>query len=143
MLAARGCFYVTQNGNWALIGNDSDSFAKVPTDPLTTLGDLPKRYDLAVRASIKNLPKAYRDQLLAQLRAGAEVGMQQTSSESEEEHAALLWAAELGKGAVVAMGLAKRVIELRHGMLPAFVFSAVHALPNDEAERAALLARLT
>src|SRR5207245_246964 len=29
----------------------------------------------------------------------------------EEEHAALHWASELGKGAVVAMGLAKRVID--------------------------------
>ena len=29
----------------------------------------------------------------------------------EEEHAALRWAAELGKGAVVAMGLAKRVVD--------------------------------
>ena len=29
----------------------------------------------------------------------------------EEEHAALHWAAELGKGAVVAMGLAKRAID--------------------------------
>ncbi len=34
----------------------------------------------------------------------------------DEEHAALRWAAELAKGAVVAMGLAKRVIDAGLGM---------------------------
>ena len=76
-----------QKGNWAVVADKSENLAKAPADPLKLLGDLPKRYDLAVRASIKNLPKEYREQLLAQLRAGAEVGMQQMPGESDEDYA--------------------------------------------------------
>ncbi len=78
--------YAVQKGNWAFIADSQEQLDKVAADPAPLLGDLPKRYNLAIRASIKNLPKEYREQLLAQLRAGAEVGMQQLPSESEEEY---------------------------------------------------------
>jgi hypothetical protein len=79
--------YVTSKDKWALLSNQKENLAKAPADPLKALGDLPARYDLAVRASVKNLPKDFRDQLLAQLRAGAEVGMQQMPSEGPEDYA--------------------------------------------------------
>ena len=52
----------------------------VVADPATLLGDLPKRYTLAARFSVSDLPKEYRDQFLAQIRAGAEVGINQLPS---------------------------------------------------------------
>lgn len=79
--------FATQKGNWAFIADTKERLAKVDADPASLLGDLPKRYDLAIRASLKNMPAEYRAQLVAQLRAGAEVGMQQQPNESDEEYA--------------------------------------------------------
>lgn len=79
--------FVAQKGKWAFLADSAEQLAKVATDPAPLLGDLPQKYDLAVRASLKNLPKEYREQLLAQLRAGAEVGMQQMPAEGEDEYA--------------------------------------------------------
>ena len=83
-----------QKGNWAFLADSAEQLTKVAADPAPLLGDLPKRYDLAIRASVKNLPKEYREQLLAQLRAGAEAGMQQMPSESEEDYAMRLGVAK-------------------------------------------------
>jgi hypothetical protein len=79
--------FVKQKANWALVSDKVENLAQAPSDPLKALGDLPQRYDLAVRASIKGLPKTYREQIAAQLRAGAEVGLQQMPGESEDEYA--------------------------------------------------------
>jgi hypothetical protein len=79
--------YAAQKGNWAFVADSPEQLAKVVTDPAPMLGDLPKKYDLAIRASVKNLPKEYREQLLAQLRAGAEVGMQQMANAGDEDAA--------------------------------------------------------
>jgi hypothetical protein len=79
--------YMVQKGKWALISDKRENLAKASADPPALLGDLPKRYNLAVRASIQNLPKEFREQLLAQLRAGAEVGMQQMPGESADDYA--------------------------------------------------------
>lgn len=79
--------FATQKGNWAFIASSKEQLAKVAADPVPLLGDLPKRYDLAIRASLKNMPAEYRAQLLAQLRAGAEVGMQQQAGESDDDYA--------------------------------------------------------
>lgn len=79
--------FAVQKGKWAFLADSADKLDKVATDPAPLLGDLPQRYDLAVRASIKNLPESLRSQLLANLRAGAEVGMEQFSGETEEDAA--------------------------------------------------------
>lgn len=79
--------FVKQKGKWALVSDKRKNLAKAPSNPLKTLGDLPQRYDLAVRVSVTSLPKMYRQQMLAALIAGTEVGMQQLSGESEEEYA--------------------------------------------------------
>ena len=79
--------YMKQKGEWAFLSGKKENLAKAPADPLKALGDLPQKYTLAVRASIKNLPKELREQLLAQLRAGAEVGMQQMPTENEDDYA--------------------------------------------------------
>ncbi len=75
--------YLTQKGGWAIVSDKRENLALAPSDPLAALGDLPQRYDLAFRASVKNLPKEFRDQLLIQLRAGAEVAMQQAAEDEE------------------------------------------------------------
>jgi hypothetical protein len=79
--------YAVQKGKWAFLADSSDHLNNVVTDPAPLLGDLPTRYDLAIRTSIKSLPAEFRNQLLAQLRAGAEVGMNNLSSAGDEDAA--------------------------------------------------------
>lgn len=79
--------FIKQKGKWAVAGKDAEGLDKAPADPLALFGDLPKRYDLAVSASVKNLPEQFRQQLTAQLKAGAEVGLQQMPGESDDEYA--------------------------------------------------------
>jgi len=79
--------FIEQKGTWALISNKREDLANAPANPLALLGDLPKNYDLAVRASVKNAPKEYRDQMIAQLEAGAEAGMPQMPGESDDDYA--------------------------------------------------------
>ena len=88
--------YATQKGDWAYIADSKETLAKVDKDPAALLGDLPKKYNLAFRASVKNMPKEYREQLLAQLRAGMESGMQQTAGEDAEAYAVRLNVAKQG-----------------------------------------------
>ena len=88
--------YATQKGEWIFVADSVKQLDDVTTDPIPLLGDLPKRYNLAVRASIKNLPQAFREQLLAQLRAGAEVGLQQMPGENDDQYAMRLNIAKQG-----------------------------------------------
>lgn len=73
--------YAIHKGKWAFLADSAKHLDNVVTDPAPLLGDLPQRYDLAIRTSIKSLPAQFRNQLLAQLRAGAEVGMNNLSSD--------------------------------------------------------------
>jgi hypothetical protein len=90
--------YAVQKDKWVFVADSSEQLKNTVADPLPLLGDLPKQYDLAVRTSIQNLPKEYREQLLAQLRAGAEVGMQQMPNEDDENYA-------------IRQGMAKQAVE--------------------------------
>jgi hypothetical protein len=80
--------YAVQKGNWAYLADSQEQLAKVAADPAQLLGDLPTRYNLAILATLKNLPDEFREQLIAQIRAGAEVGLQQMPAESDEDYAA-------------------------------------------------------
>ncbi len=57
--------YVTQKGKWAYIAQKKETFAAVSNDPASLLGDMPKRYLLAVRASVKNIPDSMKQKALA------------------------------------------------------------------------------
>ncbi len=78
--------YIQQKGKWAIVAAKSEDLANAPADPEKLLGDLPKNYDLAVRVSVKNCPKEWREQVLAQIQAGAEAGMTQMPGESDDQY---------------------------------------------------------
>ena len=77
--------YAKQKGKWAVMGQTKESLDKAPADPLTLIGELPKNYDLAVRLSVKNAPKQYREQFLAVMRMSAEAGMSQMPGETDQQ----------------------------------------------------------
>lgn len=78
--------YVQQKGGWAFIASSREELAQMPADPLKVLGGLNQKYDLAVRASIQNVPPALRQELVEQLRVGAEAGMPRLPGESDEDY---------------------------------------------------------
>ncbi len=96
--------YVQQKGGWALIASSREELAQVPADPLKVLGGLNQKYDLAVRASIQNVPPAFRQELVEQLRVGAEAGMPRLPGESDEDYA-------------MRQGVAKQVIQQLDAMV--------------------------
>ena len=68
--------YVTQKGKWTYIAQKKETFDAVSNDPASLLGDMPKRYLLAVRASVKNIPDSMKQKALAFLPMLAQASMQ-------------------------------------------------------------------
>lgn len=79
--------YVQQKGSWAVVGQSREALAGAPADPAALLGNLPKRYDLAVQASIKNIPAGLKQLLLMNLEMGAQVALAQQPGETDEQYA--------------------------------------------------------
>jgi hypothetical protein len=80
-------FYVAQKGKWAFIVNSKDALGSVPADPSTVLGDLGKKYLLAVRGSVKNLPASVREQFLAGVKMGLSMVQRHQPGETPEQAA--------------------------------------------------------
>jgi hypothetical protein len=79
--------FVQEKGGWAFIANDLQHLANAPADPQKVLGGLNDKYDLAVRASVQNVPAVYRELFLMQMQMGAEMATQQLPGESDEDYA--------------------------------------------------------
>ncbi|MEE8451508.1 MAG: hypothetical protein V3R99_06315 [Thermoguttaceae bacterium] len=79
--------FATQKGGWAFVSNERATLAGVPDDPSLLLAGLSDKYDVAVRASVKNVPAPMKDMAKASisfLRMGA---TQQNPGEGDEEFA--------------------------------------------------------
>jgi hypothetical protein len=87
---AASTVYAAQKGKWAYFTTSQQTLDNVLPNPVTLLGDLPKRYDLAVRLSLKNLTADIRGELVPRLRESVQLGMDQIAGESEEQYAARL-----------------------------------------------------
>ncbi|MBN2475157.1 MAG: hypothetical protein JXB62_11150 [Pirellulales bacterium] len=79
--------FVKEQGGWAFLADKAESLASVPADPLQLLGGLQQKYDVAVRASIQAVPAPLRDQIAAQVKAGAEMANMRQPGESDDQYA--------------------------------------------------------
>lgn len=79
--------FVQEKGGWAFIASNRDHLGGVPADPSAALGGLNTKYDLAVRASVKNVPEMFRQLVLMQVQMGAEAGLPRLPGESDEDYA--------------------------------------------------------
>lgn len=91
---------VKKVGDWAVMVDTMEDFAKVPADPSQLLGDLPKRYDVAIQVNIAALPESARTMVIAAVETGAATQMQKTPGESDEEFASRKLGSEMGLNAV-------------------------------------------
>lgn len=73
-----------QNG-WAFIGMSKDAFASLPKNPAELLGDLPEDYDVGISVHVQNVPAAFREIGVQQLKMGMQQGMQRMPNESDEQ----------------------------------------------------------
>ncbi|MGW8258010.1 MAG: hypothetical protein ACWGMZ_11030, partial [Thermoguttaceae bacterium] len=80
--------FATQKGKWTYLSEKKDALDNASGDPSALLGDLPKKYLLAVRASIKNIPVAMRQQYLGLLQMTMQMSAQRQDNESDEQFAA-------------------------------------------------------
>jgi hypothetical protein len=80
-------FYLAQRGKIAAIVKDKSDLDNVPSDPEKLLGDLPKKFLVAVRVSVANVPESLRDQMLAGYGMLLNMAMQKEDGESDEAYA--------------------------------------------------------
>jgi len=80
--------YVTQQGNWAYVAQKKETLTAVANDPAVLLVDLPKKYLLAVKATVKNIPDAVKQKGLATLQMLMQMSMQRAPNESDAQFAA-------------------------------------------------------
>lgn len=79
---AQPIFVKEQNG-WAFIGQTVESLKVLPQNPLDQLGKLPTEYDVAIRATVKNIPAQYREMAITTLKEGIQQGLAQRSDEDD------------------------------------------------------------
>ncbi|GIW97064.1 MAG: hypothetical protein KatS3mg111_0397 [Pirellulaceae bacterium] len=93
----RQILYARHSGNWLFITQTEEASSQVPADPERLLGDLPQRYDIAVRLNVQSLPPELKSMVVTQVRAGFEqsIAMQQNQDPQEAESARQIGEASL------------------------------------------------
>jgi hypothetical protein len=79
--------YVKEKGKWAVFADSEEALKSAPADPAPALADLTKKYLLAIRGSVQNVPEASRDNALKALRGIVEFGLAMQQGGSEEQRA--------------------------------------------------------
>jgi hypothetical protein len=82
--------YAQPKGAWLFIAGTPDALKTLPADPTALLGDLPQKYALAVRASLKNIPAPVRQLLLMQMQGYAAMASGQEPGETDDTYAVRL-----------------------------------------------------
>ena len=70
-------FFVKQVGTWAFAAQQVSHLQKLPEDPAALLGDLPRRFNVAVQVNVQNIPKEYRQLAIDEIKSGFERAAEQ------------------------------------------------------------------
>lgn len=76
--------FIKEQAGWAFVANSKEALEDVPADPAKIVKPLIADYDVAVQASIRNVPELYREMAKAQLKQGSENAIRQAESEDPE-----------------------------------------------------------
>lgn len=74
-----------QGEDWAYLSMMPQMLERLPEDPDKIFSQLTEEYDLGLRAHVQNVPEAYRQMLIQQIKAGMEAGMKPMKDESDEQ----------------------------------------------------------
>jgi hypothetical protein len=76
---------VKHEGDWAYLSQNAQHLQNLPKDPAKLLAPIAKDYDVAVRFYVANVPEAFRQQGLAMIRGGLQMGLQQQAGETDAQ----------------------------------------------------------
>ncbi|EAQ79105.1 hypothetical protein DSM3645_14115 [Blastopirellula marina DSM 3645] len=79
--------YYKEVDGWAFVAQDKESLANTPAKPADLLGTLATDYDIAVKLNLNNVPQLYHEMIIAQIRSGIELSLEQEPGESDETFA--------------------------------------------------------
>jgi hypothetical protein len=77
--------YVKEQSGWAFVGQSVEAFGDLPANPVSLLGGLNEKYDIAVRAVIKNVPQQYKDLAVNQMKSGIQQQLDSAANEADPE----------------------------------------------------------
>ncbi len=69
--------FIKEQGGWAFVAESTEHLTGLPQDPLKLLGDLPKRYNIAAKIMIQNVPQELRQTALDEIKFGLERALDQ------------------------------------------------------------------
>ena len=69
--------FIKEVNNYAYIADSEELFKRIPADPASELGELPNKYNMAVKAFGQRIPESLRTQALDLIRDGYEAQMEQ------------------------------------------------------------------
>ncbi len=77
-------FSVKESNGFAFIANQAERLSELPSAPLSLLGDLPEKYNIAARVYGQNIPAELRGQAMEMIREGMEQNLEQMPEELAE-----------------------------------------------------------
>ncbi len=83
--AGRTPVFFKTEGKWAFLAHDPAQLTNLPADPAAWLGALPKDYDLAIQASLQNIPNELKSFFMDQAKMGMQAGLAQKADESDAQ----------------------------------------------------------
>jgi hypothetical protein len=64
--------YIKEQAGWAFVAESKEHLAGLPQDPVSLLGDLPKKYNVAGKILVQNIPQELRRMAIDELKLGVE-----------------------------------------------------------------------
>lgn len=80
--------YLKEKDGYAYLSQDSAGLQNLPKDPTKLLGGLDKKYDVAVRLNIQNIPEVFRQLAIDQIKLGVEGSLEQAPGETDAAYEA-------------------------------------------------------
>jgi hypothetical protein len=78
--------FVKEQAGWAFLAQSPDQLADLPKDPGALVSGLAKKYDLAVKANIQNVPQQFRDLAITQIKLGMQSGLERQDDETDAQY---------------------------------------------------------
>ncbi len=78
--------YIKEKDGYAYLSQDTAGLQNLPKDPTKILGGLDKKYDIAVRLNIQNIPEVFRQLAIDQIKLSVEGSLEQSPGESDAQY---------------------------------------------------------
>ena len=81
-----GPIFIKKKGSWLIVSKKIENLALASVDPGKLLGNLPKKYDLAINIEVANIPAALRNDFIGQIQKNVEKDLKRHEKENANEH---------------------------------------------------------